>query len=1057
MAYSYKGTKITGVSTNAKKFKKSGIKKAKKGQTYLNTQTGHVYSCTDGGKASDAKWKYTKTAIIKKPNVAVANFGAPTRDGYKLKATWKKPSGIDNAKSGSRATGYEVSWSLGCTDGTRKMTSSHAISSTGSELNLASFKYGSAALTRKSFYPVHPTRKLTSATCSVTPKNTKGKGSTTTSQKLTFEKPAAPSIGAFSLNAATGIVSVTIETAAPSSGGKERYDIVWKLTVKNTLTGKTSTSSDTTTSGSFTLRYDCSNYMNLSYDQYIQLTVEATARGYAGDTKASKTWYVSYPGEPSISDVEISSTDSTGKCTVYVSTGSTTEHPCDQIRLEYLPNTVYSEANQIPGDASWEPSEIIDNANCSAMAIAVGSLIPDRGKYTWIRIKSHHANEAVLYRYSNYVRVEDLELPAASAADDYIDILSTKAGGDGKSIVVLLGWDKDGHDDATGTELTWSEEMDAWKSTEDPDDYTFTWSDPGITWEGVHYNKSAEITIKKLNENTLYYIMARRYLEGDTTEYSPYSKMESCLTSEKPETIVASCEKYVPTGASLPVYWTFSGNGIQTKWQIMSSDGVTVAEGKGSIGSTQISAQRLADCATNGSLTFTVQAATGNDFVISEPHTIVILDKPTLTINVPATLTTQPFTFTAHSSRLCNLVVIVSGDGASGQRPEGVMHQMKEDTIYSAIMTPTWTQTEGVDGYDASITLPTKLDFWDKCRYKISVVAIDRETELRTEEVPAEFQVNWAHQAVSAQPIDTYILTEDTSVVADKGYFEYDAVTQTYVAVDPEGTENPAYEGWYEVTTTNYVTLTPIDMVDDDGMHHKSVQINLTPPPGAFETDTYDIYRLTGDGPVLIGEEFPLTHETVDEYAPFGEDMTLHYRIATKTADGDVAWCDLEYVADDSMIRFDWANNFLELPYNLSIADKYKKDAQLRYHMDGSVDGYWNSNIERKGTYSSDLIRLEQQSDIDKARQLARYPGAVFVRTPDGSAFEADVQVTDLSTEGNLSTIAIDANEIGLTGEFMLPIPRGYENESESGESNAVGSVDIMVPNPYAYLDESES
>ena len=46
----YKGTKITGTSTAAKIFKKSGIKKAKKKQTYLNTSVGHMYICTKEGK-----------------------------------------------------------------------------------------------------------------------------------------------------------------------------------------------------------------------------------------------------------------------------------------------------------------------------------------------------------------------------------------------------------------------------------------------------------------------------------------------------------------------------------------------------------------------------------------------------------------------------------------------------------------------------------------------------------------------------------------------------------------------------------------------------------------------------------------------------------------------------------------------------------------------------------------------------------------------------------------------------------------------------------------------
>ena len=183
----------------------------------------------------------------------------------------------------------------------------------------------------------------------------------------------------------------------------------------------------------------------------------------------------------------------------------------------------------------------------------------------------------------------------------------------------------------------------------------------------------------------------------------------------------------------------------------------------------------------------------------------------------------------------------------------------------------------------------------------------------------------------------------------------------------------------------------------------------------------------------MIGQGFPLTYTAQDNYAPFGEDLTLYYRIAIRTVDGDISFADFEYVQDCNKLRFDWSGGSLELPYNLSISDKYKKDVEIRKHMDGNTDGYWNSVIERTASFNSDVIRLTQQDEIDSARALARYPGAVFVRTPDGSAYEADVQVTDLSTEGVMAAIAIDASEVGLTQEFILPTPYTFEDAAASG------------------------
>ena len=60
---------------------------------------------------------------------------------------------------------------------------------------------------------------------------------------------------------------------------------------------------------------------------------------------------------------------------------------------------------------------------------------------------------------------------------------------------------------------------------------------------------------------------------------------------------------------------------------------------------------------------------------------------------------------------------------------------------------------------------------------------------------------------------------------------------------------------------------------------------------------------------------------------------------------------------------------------------------------------------------------------------MARYTGPVFIRTREGTAFEADLQITDLSTKNiAVMSIAMDASEIELTDEYMLPIPFALED-----------------------------
>lgn len=1027
----YKGTKITGTSTAAKIFKKSGIKKAKKKQTYLNTSVGHVYVCTKEGKPSVAKWKYKHTEITKKPSLAVTNLGAPTRSGTNMTARWNIPGNLVNNQKCDRATGLNIYWMLGIpgTDPKKTIQTGNE-KTTSSTINLNNFVVGKKKYTRNSFYP-KSSKKLSYVSVKVVPKNGKGEGKAA-SQTRHFEKPRAPVISALTFNNETGVISCTI-TTDPGNDFKERCDTKYKMTVKDTRTGKTWAQHDSSsTDTSITLTYNISNYQSLGWDDYVQITVKAWARGYAGDSSVtSNEAFVSFPKKTTIGKPEVTGKTGQDKCTIPIKTNWTKEHPVDSVRLEYLANSTYDTAESIPSGESWTESDIVDDASCTALSISVSNLIPERGHYTWVRVVSWHLNENVLYRVSDYMRVKDLETPAATAADDEITILSAVPGEDGKSIIVGLGWNADGEDDSDGTELSWAEEEDTWKSTRTPDSYTFEWSDGPVTVGQITYQDSATITIKDLQEGTRYFIRARRYMEGETTEYSPYSNTSTAITSETPETIVATCDRYVAKGHSLAIYWTFSGNGVQKEWQIIAEDGTVIANGSDSMTTTQISSSRLESLVNNNSLSFRVAASTGGNFVLSELQTVTIVDNPTLELTAPSSLTAQPYAFTAESNRICDLIVIVTSQGAVGQFPAGIRRQTAGDTIHSAVYSPEWTEDNDV--FTASINMPTGLDFWDLGRYTLSVVAVDRTTGLRSEEETASFSVAWAKQAVDIHPTTTYALSTDTEVDEDKTYYTYDSTTESYLPVeDPVGDEDPSEEGWYEATVTNYVTLTPIDVTEETGYHRQAVQITLIPPPGAEETDLYDIYRLTGDGAVLIGESCPLTCTTTDEYAPFGADMTLNYRIAIRTIDGDVSFADFEYVQDSSHLRFDWATGFVEYPYNLSIGDSYKKDVEFRAHLDGGMDGYWNQSIERQAKLSTDLIWIEQQDTIDKTRELARYAGPVFVRTPEGTAFEADVQVSDMSGTNNIiMAVAIDATEVDATEEFLLQTPYKDKEESE--------------------------
>ena len=928
------------------------------------------------------------TAITKKPDKKVKNLGAPKRSGYIMTAEWGVPSAMVKADSKSRATELIVKWTLdipGKSDPKEVETKTNE-KTTKDTCNLNNFggKY-----TRQSFYPCHSTRTLKKVTCTVIGKNSKGKGEPATAARE-FKPPRAPSVGNWAFDASTGIVSWTIYTNA-GADYQERYDTKYEVTITNTRTGKTWKQYDTSsTATEIPLTYNVGDVDLLAYNQYVKIHVDARARGFAGNSgevTGTRDYYVSRPDPaPNITNVAISGKNNNDKCTVSLTTGWNAAHPVSRVKLGYLKDSTAATEADVPGAGDFTWTDFMDDANCSALSIPVGDIMPSsKGLHTWVMLKSWTLDEDRMCRYSEPKEVKGLFTPAPTAADDKIVICWARAGDDGESILVKLGWNADGQDDSDGTELSWSDDEYSWKSTKDPNTYEFEWSDPPYTWEGVTYQNSAEIYIRELAEGTKYFISARRYMEGDKTEYGPYCNKATAVTSEIPESLTAIVDRYVSTGGSLGVSWVLAGNGLQKEWRVVKvvngEDDAIIAEGEGSIQSTQISAERLASLADNGDITLKVEASTGSGIVESDEHLVSILDNPTLTVTTPTPLTVQPFSFDVTCSTPSDLVVIITSQGAVGQFPIGVLRQTDGDTIHSDVYKPEWTEENDV--FTATVTVPDALDFWNLGMYTLSVTAEDRTTGLRSEEQISEFGIEWATEAV-----DPY----------------------------------------------DYITLTPRDYVDEDEVHHQEVEIELTAPEDSSETDYYDIYRLTADGAQLIGQSFPLDYTAVDEYAPIGEGVDLAYRIAIRTVDGDVEFADIEYELGGNAMRFDWEGGSLELPYNISIGDTYKKDVDARAHLDGSIDGYWNSNVSRTASLTSDVIRLEMQEDIASARQLARYTGPVFVRTPDGSAYEADVQVTDLSTEGIISAIAIDATEIALTQEFMLPTP--YEKEDEPEEES---------------------
>lgn len=240
----------------------------------------------------------------------------------------------------------------------------------------------------------------------------------------------------------------------------------------------------------------------------------------------------------------------------------------------------------------------------------------------------------------------------------------------------------------------------------------------------------------------------------------------------------------------------------------------------------------------------------------------------------------------------------------------------------------------------------------------------------------------------------------------------------TVTAIDDDGNSDSmsirfevAWEHQPEIPTASIV-------VDEDNL---AVQITADKPESYVDGDVIDIYRLSADRPELIIQNGSYGQTYVDPYPTFG--TFGGHRIVAKTANGDyitsdnmLAWVDLDEetgdVIENKSIVIDFGGDSIELPYDISLSNSWTKDFQSTKYLGGSIVGDWNRAVERSLSASSNALSFEVDEDnkalIQSMRALASYAGACHIRTPEGSSFACDVQVSEDQSADSGHVIAYD-------------------------------------------------
>jgi len=683
--------------------------------------------------------------------------------------------------------------------------------------------------------------------------------------------------------------------------------------------------------------------------------------------------------------------------------------------------------------------------------------------------------------YGDYSKTQVIAIPDVDDTTTLAcGIVSAEPNDDGTSVTVVLGW----NGDRTGCEVTWSDDSHAWESTDEPQAHEFETVDsenmsgryfktsdtalvtgktyytvsnsvytavsqPNVSnianyYEyGYAWSNTSTVRVRGLEQGTTYYFRGRSYFDRDDGEraWSPYTNDLNATPYAAPEEVVLTGPDAVERGESIELYWTISGELEQTEWDVHKSGepGRALATGTGSACHAYVEPERYGSAS---SITLYVDAGCGGALRQSNSITVGIADKPKCEVCAPVTATAQPLSVEVYTDdRTSSILMTLFSDGVTLAMPDGDRDQLYGDTIWTDDMTPSWTSslwtntalytrlsaesTAATSRYNAAVTA--------KAATQAALDALTPQSEGYAEAYAANEEAaaavantltakNNAAAALTAHSSgNTYKATVSLPTglaLVDGGKYRVSARTVEPVAgLTSEPAVSSLSVAWSHQAPvpSSSITVTP----DEDD---RTATIELAQPSGYVEGDVYDIYRKNANTYELIASDVPVTATVVDRHAPFGSNADLDYVVACRTPDGDVELATYEYELPVDLLRFDWANTFVELPWNVEAGDAYEKSFEARGHVDGSVGGYFDKAVTKTASYQSDINRAEGYGEVNLVRELAEYPGAVFCRTHMGTAFQCDAEVSGIDVRYNTATVPVKLSmtAMDLTSQFMV-------------------------------------
>ena len=552
---------------------------------------------------------------------------------------------------------------------------------------------------------------------------------------------------------------------------------------------------------------------------------------------------------------------------------------------------------------------------------------------------------------------------------------------------------------ATAAEVSWSQDPHAWDSVHEPDTYV------------VDRIRSSQIYISKLERGRRWYFRVRLIREtDDVTVYGPYCKTVSVNIAEQPQapetgsaepaTVVAP-EAMAAASKSL----TRKNSEFTLRWQYVNTDGTY---------------QRAAEVRE---VTLTWNSTLGQ-------YTIA----PIMYNNAPV-IRGQVNGYTKY-------IKFTPADFRNPRWASGETHYLQVRVTSTAGLQSEWSNPVAITVADAitctidSVSfdttgghthlteLPLTATITGAGEGGITSLVIERAYDyniIRPDETDFHGCAGETIVSVSHRGEDAFSVGLDDLVgtLDDKAYYKLTARTE-----DDFG-QYAMKTVFFRVMWDHQPAKPTATVTVSDG------QALITPScVNAAEGDFFDVYRLSADRPELIVANGQWGETYSDPYPTIGEHGG--YRIVSRSQYGDyfdgnsrVTWLDVEAPYESRNTIIDFGRYRLELEYNMDLHSQWQKDFKKTTYLGGSIQGDWGPAVGRSGSVGTVVVPVLDPEQLKNIRRLAAYTGPCHIRTPDGSSFWADIQVTEDRNHGDggliaacsLSITRVDPQE--LDGELV--------------------------------------